>query len=206
MSSGEEEKGSSKGGGGETPGDSRSKDKDKGRRIDVKAYEESPPHDATAKEFRFSHWFIDENWRVIVEPPAGRRSGKTKAFVWPVDQKFSKKTMGKGEKRFESLVVSGFLMDAALYKKWDIQNLWTEHKGIKNGLSKVSKKIDDRKRKILTHDDEILDWLRCTKQAPWAGKRGNWWRKIKRKRQSIFERQEENQKKEVKIHRYESIC
>ncbi len=113
---------------------------EEGKTVDVKAYEESPPHDAGAKEFRYSQWFIDEKWRVIAEPPLGRKSGKTKAFVWNVDQKFSKKTLGKGSKREESLVVSGFLLDANLYKKWDTLNFWKEHQGVKKDACRGSKR------------------------------------------------------------------
>ena len=88
MSSDEEEEVFEKaGGGGETPGSTRPKEKGKEVRLDVKAYEESPPKDAGPKEFRYSQWFIDEKWRVV-EPRPGRKSGKTKAFVWKLDQKF----------------------------------------------------------------------------------------------------------------------
>ena len=57
----------------------------------------------------------------------------------------------------ESLVVSGFLMDALLYKKWDLQNLWSEHKGVKAALSKVTKSTDDRKSKIMTRFGDFLE-------------------------------------------------
>ncbi len=90
---------------------------------------------------------------MIVEPPAGRKSGKTKAFVWKVDQKFSKKTSGKGDKRQESMVVSGFYMDAMMYKNWDIHGLWKEHRGIKQALSKVSKTTGNRKCKRMRQFD-----------------------------------------------------
>ncbi len=69
-------------GGSDTPGGPPAKKvKVKEVRVDVKAYEEAPPKEAGPSEFRYCQWFIDEKWRVVVEPPAGRKSGKTKAFV-----------------------------------------------------------------------------------------------------------------------------
>ncbi len=167
MSSGEEDVELVEKGGSETPGATPAKKgKEKEIKVDVKAYEESPPKDAGPNEFRYCQWFIDEKWRVIVEPPAGRKSGKTKGFVWKVDQKFSKKTSGKGEKRQESLVVSGFYLDAMLYKQWDIHGLWREHGGIKQALSKVSKTTDNRKSKRMIRFLDFSKLCRCSKQTP----------------------------------------
>ncbi len=85
--------------------------------------------------------------------------------LWKVDQKFSKKTSGKGEKRQESMVVSGFLMDAMMYKNWDIHGLWKEHSGIKQALSKVSKSTDTRKGKRMRQCIDFCESCSCTKQV-----------------------------------------
>ncbi len=99
---------------------------------------------------------------MIVEPPAGRKSGKTKAFVWKIDQKFSKKTLGKGEKRQESLVVSGFLMDAMMYKNWDIYNFWKNHRGVNKHYRKSVKFTDTRKSKRRIQFADFSEFYRCT--------------------------------------------
>ena len=49
--------------------------------FDVRVFEESPPEDAPENEFQHSNWFIDRKWRMVIDPPPGRKSGKTKAFV-----------------------------------------------------------------------------------------------------------------------------
>jgi len=70
-------------------------------RADMRAFEESPPQDATAKEFMNCAWFIDEKWRTIISPPPGRRTGKTKAFVLKIKQQIQKRTLGKGDNKEE---------------------------------------------------------------------------------------------------------
>ncbi len=117
------------------------------KEFDIKVFEESPPHDAEPKEFRYTKWFIDNRWRVIAEPPPGRKSGKTKAFVWKINGKFSKKTQGRGDKKEESLIASGFLMDADLYMKWDKDGYWTQHAGIQTAFKKTKRDCDARKSK-----------------------------------------------------------
>ena len=121
----------------ETPGGSPPRE----REFDIKVFEESPPRDADPKEFRYTRWFIDDRWRVIAEPPPGRKSGKTKAYVWKINSKFSKKTQGRGEKKEESLIVSGYFMDVDMYGYWDRHRYWNEHTGIKAAFKKNKKRL-----------------------------------------------------------------
>ncbi len=78
MSSGEEEVELVEKGGSDTPGGLPAKKvKEKEVRLDVKAYEESPPKDAGPSEFRYCQWFIDEKWRENINCRASSR-----AKVW----------------------------------------------------------------------------------------------------------------------------
>ena len=114
---------------------------------EVRAFEESPPHDATAKEFLNCHWFIDEKWRAIISPPPGRRTGKTKAYVIKIKQQIQKRTLGKGENKEEVFLVGGFFLDPEAYKNWDTKNLWEENSNVAHSFKRVKRNADARKRK-----------------------------------------------------------
>ncbi len=83
---------------------------------DISAFEESPPDDAQESEFQHCNWFIDVNWRMIINPPPGRQSGKTKAFVFKIKGQAAKRTVGKKDDREEVLKIGGFFFNYKLYR------------------------------------------------------------------------------------------
>lgn len=119
------------------------------RIIDSRLYEESPPEDCGAKEFQHCEWFIDANWKVVISPPPGRKSGKTKAYVLKLKEEINKRTLGKGDFKEEVFIINGFFFETNQYKYWDKQGIWKEHADIKHAFRKKNISADAKKSKTI---------------------------------------------------------
>jgi len=121
------------------------------RKIHSRIYEAEPTADMSSKEFQYCCWFLDDKWRMIVEPPQGRRGGKTRGYVLPLRDVAKKKTVGKGDAKDEVIVIEGFFFNPDLYKHWDKQKIWNNNQNVEATLSKTKKTCENYKSKsILT--------------------------------------------------------
>jgi hypothetical protein len=130
----------------DTGGGGSSKEKES-ESEELRELEESPPEDATPKDYQHCSWFIDNGWRVVIDPPAGRKGGKMRAYVMKIQEVFSKKTTGKKDDKEEWLVYRNFRLAPERYKYWDVRGYWSENAQVRASFKKPKASCESRKSK-----------------------------------------------------------
>ena len=171
-------------------------------------YEESPPPDMGKSDFLNSGWFIDAKWRLIIEPPKGRKGGKLKAFVVQIEDYAAKRSVGKKEKKVEVILINKYYFDPNLYSHWDRQGLWKENQDVKGAFSKCKKEAEPRKSKKSCVFVIIL--CRGYQQAVGKGVRGRREKEeegeASQRRREMWQRwQDKGESGKEEVHRYDYV-